>query len=383
MPYRILFVAALHHPDQLRAAQHTAAANGEPLPLFPPSMAQHHWARELLARGHTLDVFYRNQPLFGTIRAEHHTQRITPAKLAGAVMRRVPVAANPDLQVRNRRLIDHARRFQPDVLWVMGDNTVITGETLAAVQRETGCTLVYASGTSPIVFSHAIERAAARLYDLVLVSDFYHGIQWRELGAKRAEVLPLSGCLPEFHRPYPLTDAERAAYACEVGFVGTLIPDHLYGKRVAALEALRDFDLAIWSVHDLPPSLKPYQRQTVGGVPPLGAEALKIMGAAKLTINTHGDFVFWGGNLRLYEAAGCGVVQIADDLPGVREWFTPGETIRTYRDHDDLRAQVAYLLAHEDERLALAQRARAHVYAQHTYAQRMARAEALIAEVRG
>jgi spore maturation protein CgeB len=274
-------------------------------------------------------------------------------------------------------LLAHARQFQPDLLWMVGDNTVIYPETVAALKREHGCRVLYSCGTSPVVFSRAIDRAAAPLYDLVVANDYYHGIQWLELGAKRMECLPLSACDPDFHHSYTLTAAENAAYACDIAFVGTLVPDHLYSRRVRALEVLSDFNLGIWSVHDVPPSLRKFVRGQA-----LGEDMLRILSAAKLCFNTHGDFVFYGGNLRLFEVAGAGICQISDDLPGTRLWFphingTP--TIISYTDHADLRAKVAYYLAHDDERAAVACAAQAHVYAEHTYDRRAEKLDALLA----
>jgi hypothetical protein len=379
MPWRILFAAALHHPEALRAAR---AAAPEAPPLFPPSMAQHFWERALRRRGHTLDVFYRNLPggvVSERARAERHSAGLTPRKLASALLQRVPPALRPDVQARNRAFLEHARRFQPDIVWMTGDNTVLLPDTLAAVRRETGARLVYACGTSPIVFSSAVDRAAARLYDIVLASDFYHGIQWRELGAPRMEVLPLAACDPDFHRPYPLDAAERAALACDVAFVGTLVPANLYSRRVRALEALRDVDLGIWSVHDVPPSLQPHLRGAA-----LGEAMERILSAGRICFNTHGDFVFYGGNLRLFEVAGAGVFQITDDLPGVRAWFPERDgvpTLITYRDEADLRGKVRYYLAHDAEREAIARAGQAHVYAHHTYDHRAARFEALLEEL--
>ena len=263
---------------------------------------------------------------------------------------------------------------------MVGDNTVIYPATLAALRREIGCRLLYATGTSPIVFSRPIDRAAMPLYDLALVNDYYHGVQLLELGAQQMECLPISACDPTFHHPYDLTAAERSAYTCDIAFVGTLVPDHLYSRRVKALEALRDFDLGIWSVHDVPPSLKPFVR---GGA--LGADMLKILSAAKLCINPHGDFMRYGGNLRLFEAAGVGVAQLADDLPGTRLWFPEVDgtsTIITYADADDLRAQAAYYLSHDAEREAVAQAAQAHVYAAHTYDRRAERLDDLLTALR-
>lgn len=371
-PMRILFVASLHHPEQLRNAQ---ALHPENPPLFPPSVSQHFYEKAFLKRGHTLSVFWRNQPVLWTPPAEHHhTQGITPRKLINAAINRIPPRANPDIRARNRQLIEQARAFKPDVLWMTGDNTVIYPDTLASIKRELGCKLVYACGTSPIVFTHAIDRAAARLYDLIIASDYYHGIQWQELGAPRMISLPLPACDPDFHHPYTLTADERKKYRCDIAFVGTLVPDNLYSRRVKALEALTDFDLGIWSVHEVPPSLKPFVRGRA-----LGEEMEKILSAAKICFNTHGDFVFYGGNQRLFEVAGAGIFQITDDLPGVHQWFPAVNempTLITYRDNADLRAKVAQYLADDSARAAIAANGQQHVYAHHTYDQRVMQLEA-------
>lgn len=364
---KILFVASLHHPQALRDAIAATPPGAEP-PLFPPSMAQHFYEREFRAQGAQVAVFYRNAPAWGgTAAALRHDAGITPGKVIAALARRVPPRINPDYRLRNQQLVTQARGFMPDVLWLVGDNTVIYPETLAHIKDMTGCKLVYASGTSPIVFSHAIERAAARVYDLVLVNDYYHGIQWLELGARAMLCLPIAACAPDFHRRYDLTPDEQRASACDVAFVGTLVPDNLYNRRVAALNALRDFDLGIWSVHDVPASLRPFLRGAA-----LGESMLRVLSAAKVTVNIHGDFMRYGGNMRLFEAAGVGTLQIADDLPGHHEWFTPDETLVTFSDLDDLRAKVAHYLSHDDDRARIAAAAQRHVYAHHTYQQRVA-----------
>ncbi len=382
---RILFVTSLHHPEALRATQESAAAQGQPAPLFPPSMSQHFWEKALRKRGHELAVFWRNLPggLAENARGhtERHSNRLTPAKVAGAIRNRIPPEANPDVRARNRDLLTAARAFRPDVLWMTGDNTVIYPDTLAAIRRETSAKLVYASGTSPIVFSKAIDRRAMPLYDWVLVNDYYHGIQWRELGAPRMECLPISACDPDFHRPYVLTEDERRPLACDVTFVGTLIPDHLYGRRIRALEALSraGIDLGIWSVHDVPASLRKHLRG-----PALGEDMERIVSAGKISVNPHGDFMLYGGNLRLFESAGAGVFQISDDLPGTRLWFPEVDgipTIALYANEDDLVERVRHYLAHDEERSAIATNARAHAYAHHTYDVRAARFEELVASL--
>ncbi len=380
MPHHILFVSSLHHPEALRAAREQTPENP---PLFPPSMSQHFWEKALRRRGHRLGVFYRNLPggiLNESARREKHSEGITPAKVAAAINHRIPAAIRPDLRKRNAELLAKARAFQPSILWMTGDNTVIFLETLKQIQRETGALLVYASGTSPIVFSKAIDRQAMPLYDLVLVNDYYHGIQWLELGAKRMECLPISACDPEFHHPYPLTEAEQKTLTCDIAFVGTLVPSHLYNQRVKALEALSDFDLGIWSVHDVPASLRRFVRGEA-----LGEEMERIVSAAKISVNTHGDFMRYGGNLRLFEAAGAKVFQITDDLPGTRLWFPEVDgkpTLVTYNTEAELKEKAAYYLAHDAEREAIAANGQRHAYTYHTYDQRVERFEVLIDQLR-
>jgi spore maturation protein CgeB len=374
---RFLFIAALHHPGELEAAQRNASPGVDP--VFPPSQGYYFWVKALRKLGHECAVFWRNQSAWpwaksGQLRM---TQRLTVGRAISALAARAP-SLNPDFRLRNRRLIRVAAAYKPDVLVITGDNGVILPDTLAAIKAAHHATLIYACGTSPVVFSRPVERAAARLYDLVVANDFYHAIQWRELGAPRVEALPIAAVDPDFHRPYDLTDEERAAYTCEVGVVGTFVPNNLYGERIAALEALRDFDLGIWSVHEVPPSLRTYYRG-----PALGETMLRITQAARIVVNTHGDFMRYGGNMRLFEVCGVGALQITDDRPGVREWFTEGEHMAIYRDLDHLRELVAYYLGHPDERQRIAAAGQAHVYAHHTYDQRMARLVDLIHEVRG
>jgi len=347
---KILIVAPLAHPEQLTSGSH-----------FPPSQAQFFWERSLRKAGHEVDAFIRNTPALVGMRLRR-SERFTGNKLATvftALSQRFP-RWQPDYHARNRRLLEKVRAWRPDVILLTGDNRVIFTETLAEIKRRYGCKIVYLSGVSPIVFSTPNERAAAPLYDLVLVNDYYHGVQWLELGAARMEALPIVACDPEFHHPYAV-EVQAA-----VGFVGTLLPDHLYSTRVTALEAVKDLGLGVWSIHALPASLQDCYRG-----PALGEAMLRAVCASKIQVNPHGNFMRWGGNMRLFEAAACGVFQITDDRPGIPTWFTVGEQIVTFRDPAHLRDLVRHYLRADDERAQIAAAAREHVYAHHTYDHRM------------
>jgi hypothetical protein len=379
MSKRVLFVASLHHPEQLQK-DISATPAGSPTPLFPTSMGQHYWERAMRKNGYEVEVFWRNLSGFGnadisSLSADVHSQTITPSKIVNAIMRRLPPKLNPDTQRRNQNLLDHARQFKPNIIWLSGDNTVILPDTLAQLKRDHNCNILYVSGVSPIVFSHSIERQAARLYDLVLVNDYYHGIQWMELGAKHMDCLPYVAIDPDFHYPKPQTDIPNE-YLCDVAFVGTLVPDNLYSERVKALEALSDFDLGIWSVHDIPASLKKFHRGYA-----LGDEMMQILSSAKISLNVHGDFMRYGGNMRLFETAAVGTFQIVDNRPGIKTWFTPDEHLVIFDDLDDLRKKVGYYLENASERQQITDNARQHVLANHTYDKRLAQVETLLREI--
>lgn len=371
MSKRILFIATLHHPEALREEQNTAHRTGSPLPQFPSSNSYHFYEQELQRLGYVVDVFWRNLPASAKnnpsgAQAQKFEEGMTLNKLVRGVSNRIPAQINPDTRARNAYLLNYAQMFQPDIVWMIGDNTVIYADTLAQLKKIYACQIIYASGTSPIVFSHTIERDSARLYDWVLCNDYYHGIQWQELGAQNMLCLPIAAVDPVFHAPRTLSSEDMARDACEVSFVGTLLPDTLYSERIAALLALSAFKLGIWSVHDIPAALRPFYRGAA-----LGDSMMRVLSASPITVNPHGDFMRYGGNMRLFEAAGLEVFQLVDDRPGVRTWFTEGEHLVIYRDDDDLRAKVTYYLAHDAERLQIAAAARAHVLTHHTYAQRV------------
>ncbi|MGB7340549.1 MAG: glycosyltransferase [Phototrophicaceae bacterium] len=376
MNRRILFVASLHHPETLQSERSMAQQSGTTPPLFPTSTALHFWEKALRKRGYILDVFWRNISGFvsqdiSKVKAEKFSNRITPRKVAQALLHRLPYDLNLDLRERNKKLLDYARKFQPTHIWLIGDNRTIHADTLATIKDELGCKLLYSTGTSPIVFSHQIEREAAPLYDLVISNDFYHGIQWRELGAKQMICLPVVAIDPDFHYPRP----KNTKLAADIAFVGTLLPENLYSERVDALQALSDFDLGIWSVHDLPPQLKSYGRGAA-----LGASMLDVLSSAKISLNVHGNFMRYGGNMRLFEAASIGTFQLVDNRPAVAEWFTIDEHLVVYDDWQDLQDKAHYYLAHDDERQKIAEAAHQYVINNHTYDNRLQNLETQLEE---
>jgi spore maturation protein CgeB len=185
---------------------------------------------------------------------------------------------------------------------------------------------------------------------------------------------------PRVHRPLVLDAAESAELGSDVSFVGAG-----YRNRRLAFRRFLDLDFRIWG-------------SDWGGAEGLGRviqrggaridteDAVRIFNASRVNLNLHsstyhegvdprGDFV----NPRTFELAGAGAFQVVDRRTLLPPLFADDELavtdgVAAMRDATD------YYLAHEDERLAMAGRARRRALAEHTYARRM---EALLAAVIG
>jgi spore maturation protein CgeB len=98
--------------------------------------------------------------------------------------------------------------------------------------------------------------------------------------------------------------------------------------------------------------------------------------AQRFTLNvTRADMVRLGysPSVRLFEAAACGVPIVSDSWPGLDAVFTPGEEILVARSAEEVLATLRRMP--EEQRLEIAERARARVLARHTGAHRAAELE--------
>jgi spore maturation protein CgeB len=186
------------------------------------------------------------------------------------------------------------------------------------------------------------------------------------------EYLPC-GFDPEIHRPLSLGADERAAYGSEVAFVGAG-----YRNRRLAFRRFLDADFRIWGsdwegAGDL---ARVIQR---GGARITTEESVRIFNAVDVNLNLHsstyhdgvdprGDFV----NPRTFELAGCGAFQVVDRRTLLPPLFDERE-LAVANGVAEMRELTRYYLAHPEERIPMAGRARRHALAEHTYRHRLAR----------
>ncbi|MFS8084122.1 MAG: glycosyltransferase [Acidobacteriota bacterium] len=221
---------------------------------------------------------------------------------------------------------------------------------------------------SPLVAASSEEKVAARFYDLIVASDRYHAVQWKELMAREVVALPVSGCDPDYHRAIPMSEKEKSSYESEVCFVGGLVPDRLYRERVEMLESITDLPLSIWTNDKelvlANPKLAPHYRGSAQGL-----EMIKVIGASKIALNNHGCTIQNGGNMRTFEVTSIGTFQLIDRYDG--SWFDEGKEIVSYSNFADLRLKISHFLDQPEKRQCIAAEGQRRAWRQHTYQERM------------
>ncbi len=285
-----------------------------------------------------------------------------------------------------------ARRAQRRVLEAGFCDVMAAG--IAATVDALEPDLVLALAQAPLNAA-ALEAIGKRgvLRALWFVEDYRVMTYWRELARHYDHVFTIQteSCLdamaqvtdarlaylpcgfdPRVHRPLVLDAGERAELGSDVSFVGAG-----YRNRRLAFRRFLDLDFKIWGsdwggAEDL---ARVVQR---GGARIDTEESVRIFNASAVNLNLHsstyhegvdprGDFV----NPRTFELAGAAAFQIVDRRELLPPLFAAEREMAVVESVAAMREQAAHYLAHEDERLALAGRARQRALAEHTYLHRM------------
>jgi spore maturation protein CgeB len=190
-------------------------------------------------------------------------------------------------------------------------------------------------------------------------------------GTRHAAYLPMA-CDPERHVPVRLTAQEQAHYGADVSFAGAP-----YLNRRRLLPTLTDFRLRIWGEGWKDEALSGFianegRRFTLD-------EMVRVFAGSRINLNLHSAAHVEGFdpqpdylNPRTFELAACEAFQLVDSRTPLRAVFADDE-VATFGSVADLRERVRYYLAHDDERRAMASRARRRALAEHTYAHRVQR----------
>ena len=324
--------------------------------------------RALRELGHEVLFFNSQAPTLDAPAAE-------PLKVAARTL--IPfsgkLSAFLNTRVTSARLLAECEKFRPDiVLIIKGAN--LRAAILRRIKRRLKPLLINWFGDSLLTpgIRPLVEQDSG-VYDFFFIIDDKRALDLVRVRAAHVSTLPFA-CDPVFHRPAPLTDAERSLYGSPVVFVGTVIP-----SREPALLAVAEFGLKIWG-----PSRNPLGTRDLGRSPlaprwhgrsAYGEEAVKIYTASDIILDVH--FLFGGEQpisnvtARVFEVPACGGFLLTNACDQLERLYAVGREMICYRSLEELRRLTGYYLSHAEERRAIAAHAQARARSEHTFKRRL------------
>lgn len=264
----------------------------------------------------------------------------------------------PSVNQRIRRLVD---AVHPDVfITLFGfDVSVPTLEYLRQKGIPTACWWI----NDPFQFERSAQKGG--YYDFLFSNSAGSVVAYQAVGIAQAHFLP-TACQHDIHISVPALPE----YRCEICFAGDWSP-----LREELMLNLHDvFDLRIFG---------PWGKKLAGDSPLrrhlsegfFTPQAMTAMfNSADIVLNLHtwyGKFDH-GVNPRLFEASGCGAVQLVDHKLEIPELFAENSEILLYHNLDEVSAVASAILSlPSTQRRAIGQAAQKRALAEHTYRHRM------------
>ncbi len=329
------------------------------LPFYGGSLPIGNYCVQALRNlGHSVEVF--EAPLFYTAFTAMKSLRVSSERLdqlEGAFLQNISQA-----------IMAQVESFEPDMVLALAQAPM--GRQLLRRLEKMGIPTAMWFVEDHKVFSY--WRAFAPLYSVFAIIQKDPFIQaLADVGQHNVLYLPMAA-LPSFHTAQELTPLEKKTFGADVAFLGAGYPN----RRVAFKPLTKHQNFKIWGTEwDGDSVLMRHVQQ--GGARISAEDSVKIYTATKINLNLHssiesatlvgqGDFV----NPRTFELAAIGAFQLVDTRGLMAELF-PQDMLATFESVDEMYAKVEYYLRHEEERLAMIEKAQVHVRTMHSYEKRL------------
>jgi spore maturation protein CgeB len=255
----------------------------------------------------------------------------------------------------NEALVREVRALRPHLLFVY-KGFMVTPEALRETRDQGVVAINVWPDVSFAVHGPYVPRALP-LYDWVFTTKTF-GLRdmERALGIRAASFLP-HAFDPECHRSMVLDDHDRARYACDVSFIGTWSP-----KKAELLAEVRrrlpQMRLKIWGAQW--EKAADVLGSSLTRQPAFGAEYTKAISASRINLAllsevrpgaSSGDLI----TSRTFNIPGIGGFMLHERTGEVGTYFEEGKECAMFADADELVAQIAYYLEHDDERRRIAE----------------------------
>jgi len=279
-----------------------------------------------------------------------------------------------------RRQIEH---YDPDVLFI-GDPINFDGSFLRTLAKKPPLVMTWRAALVP-------HNTDWRGFDVILSSLTALREELMRRGARHGEHF-LPG-FPEWIAPR----VEHIQPEYDVVFAGQY-NESIHGRRsgfirAAAQESLKQrsgFSCVLYL--SAPPDLVPAELSRLDRGPRYGMamhEALRtgriaIDGQARIgTVDAQGQFIddLTGdetANMRIFEAAGCGIFVLTEHKRNLASIFEVGKEIETFTDTQELLDKIRYYVAHPEKREAIARAGQARCLRDHTMRKRAQQLDGII-----
>lgn len=262
---------------------------------------------------------------------------------------------------------EQVRRFAPDVLWT-GSNFRYFGDYLRGLKRY--CRAVVAWTAAPLPSTLDLGGI-----DCMVTSHENFAREFRARGLRCERVLP---CF----EPRLLESVGTPPRDVPASFVGSLTWAH--DERIRTMTRLvRETPLEIWtgrprvfSRSALRPAFWRARRRARdvlarSHADVYGLEMYRVLARSQVVVNVHiGVAGGLAGNMRMFEATGCGALLLTERMPNLGELFEPDTEVLGYTDTDDLVRQLRTALERPESAAAIAARGKQRTLREHSAATR-------------
>ncbi|MFA6570065.1 MAG: glycosyltransferase [Bacteroidota bacterium] len=111
-----------------------------------------------------------------------------------------------------------------------------------------------------------------------------------------------------------------------------------------------------------------------------GMDMYRALASSRISLNFHIDVIKGKrevGNMRMYEATGCGSMLLTDTGYNIRELFVPKKEIETYESYDEIIEKVLYYIQHNDEAESIAKAGQSACLERHSWEKRVVELESI------
>ncbi len=254
-----------------------------------------------------------------------------------------------------RHLIAEAEQLKPDLFFVF-KGAYVTPNAIRAVKAGGAVAINLYPDVSFMAHGKYLPHALP-LYDWVFTTKTF-GLpdMHKLLNISNASFIP-PAFDPEVHAPFALSTSDHERYDADISFIGTWSPkkQRALQRIKAAFPAAR---LRIWGWH-WEKANAPELRDDIMHSTVTGPEYAKCIRASRINLGLLSEVVEGASSgdritARTFHIPASGGFMLHERTDEVVEYFTEDRECALYGDDDEMIAKIGYYLAHEPERLAIA-----------------------------